>query len=187
MEALIWKLATPACAGTGFGVRYLWEKYSDNRRHRILDALEETKFRLEEFYCPILYCLMEDNHIWKHFLNDGQELSPDNMTNANLTDKQFRLFDNKNLKNMKKIHEIITKNIIKARPRGCMMKALNQFSEHATVYFVMREMDPDSKQFPSQLTPPAPFPRKFYEQVKERITDLMKEYNKLLSDLSYIR
>jgi len=170
MESLIWQIATPVCGGTGFGIRYLWERYSDNRRKSLQLAIEETKFRLSDFYVPIYFLLKREKHIWNHF-TCGKKCD----------DKEFDKYDKKNLEILIKIQGIIKRNLVKARPCEEMSRLIVRFDEHVTVYRVMREMNPSDRRFPRSLG--VPYPREFQERINAKVETLGMKLNTLMEQL----
>jgi hypothetical protein len=170
MESLIWQIATPICGGTGFGMRYLWERYTDSRRKSLQLAIDETKFRLEQFYVPIYFLLKREKHIWAHFTD-----------NKRLAGEEFEKYDKKNLEILIKIQGIIKKNLVKARPCEEMSRLIVRFDEHVTVYRVMREMNPHDKKFPRSLG--VPYPPEFQSRINAKVEELGMRLNSLMEKL----
>ena len=170
MESLIWQIATPVCGGMGFGIRYLWERYSDNRIQSLKLAIDETKFRLENFYVPIYFLLKREKHIWKHFTSGKK-----------CTDVEFDKYDKKNLEILIKIQGIIKRNLVKARPCEEMSRLIVRFDEHVTVYRVMREMNPEDRRFPRSME--VPWPLDFQAKINAKVEELGKRLNKLMDQI----
>ena len=163
----LWQIATPICGGIGFGIRYLWERYTDRKREAVQLAIEETKFRLEQFYMPIYFLLKQEKHLWKHFRSKGEH-----------TDEDFIKYDTKTLTILSEIQDIIKKNIVKARPTPKMSQLIVDFDEYVTVYKIMREIEPHGRNFPSCKFG-VPYPEDFLKHLRIRVRELGMHLNKL--------
>ena len=163
----IWQIATPICGGVGFGLRLLWERYTDRKREAIKLAIEETKFRLEHFYMPIYFLLKQEKHLWKHFRTSDEH-----------NDDDFVKYDTKTLTILSEIQDIIKKNIVKSRPTPKMSQLIVDFDEYVTVYKIMREIEPDGRNFPSCKFG-VPYPEDFLKHIRIRVRELGMHLNKL--------
>ena len=200
--SLLWQIAAPLSGALGFGMRYVWERWSGNHERRRQVQLEETRFRLEEFYLPIYYLVREDTYGWKYFIEHNkqylkpraawatphpvsckgdcklvtqlEEIMEQAPAQPHLKD-QFWKFDANNLQTIQKVQEIITKNIVKARPPPDMVNMFDTFHKHATVYGIMRSTRGDDRTMPYSLN--APYPKNFHNNIKQTITQLMEEYD----------
>ena len=163
-------LTTTVVAGIGFGIRLLWERYTKIKRETTLDIIEETRFRLQEFYYPIYYLLQEEAAIWRNF-----QLNPP---------KEFDIeFDNHNHNILREIRDIIHKNVVKARVCSDMSDLCDKFLKHVAVYGAMRRHS-DSHEFPGAQG--AAYPQDFKKKIQARIFELNTEYNRLLGKADFV-
>ena len=171
METTVWQIATPLCGGLGFGLRYLWERYSEKKNESVKLAIEETRFRLEKFYMPIYFLLKEEKYLWKHFRSQEE-----------ISEEEFRKYDDKNLKILSQIQEIIKNNIVKARPTPKMSLIIVNFDEYVTTYRTMREIEPHGTNFPSCKFD-IPYPVEFLKNIRRRVRQLGTHLNKLFLNI----
>ena len=154
------------------------EKQNTQLKNKIVESarekgLETVEKQLSEFYYPIYFRLQKDNAIWR--------LSPKlNQNNQALPNEANEIIENEYiLKNHKEIVEIIENKAHLIEINDELQEQINLYLKHMAVYDTIRKVDVLKKFNPIDFE--APFPKKFYLTVENRIKKLQEEHEKLLN------
>lgn len=150
----------------------LKNKIKETNRDKTLFTIEK---QLSNFYYPIYFRLQKDNVLWRlspQLWGKDESLPPD--TN-NIIEIDFVL------KNHLEIVDIIEKNIHFIEVDEDLQVTINSYIKHVTVYDIIRKTE--SIKYLNPIDFKAPYPKKFEQIIKDRMSGLTKRNNELLKEM----
>ena len=144
------------------------DKQNNLLKNRIAESAREKRLelvgkQLSEFYYPVYFRLQKDNAIWRLSpqLNQNKQALPNEAND--IIEKEYIL------KNHREIVAVIENKAHLVEIDGELQEQINLYLRHIAVYDTIRKVDVFEKFNPIDFE--APFPKKFYLIVEDKIKE----------------